>query len=103
MKQVIIKDVNCLNPCFNGRWSARQKTYNNGKSKENVLILVLMEDGMRVKRDQNKFYLISIRLNPCFNGRWSARTPNRVADADALKVLILVLMEDGLRVIKDRH
>ena len=39
-----------------------------------VLILVLMEDGLRVL--QTKLVIESfIRLNPCFNGRWSARIP----------------------------
>ena len=37
-----------------------------------VLILVLMEDGLRVENlDGGGFWLSC--LNPCFNGRWSAR------------------------------
>ncbi len=37
-----------------------------------VLILVLMEDGLRVPK--KKLTMLLISLNPCFNGRWSARS-----------------------------
>ena len=37
----------CLNPCFNGRWSARDRKYLKAKGVRDC-------------------------LNPCFNGRWSA-------------------------------
>ena len=40
-------EITCLNPCFNGIWSARAKDY----------LYVLTYDS----------------LNPCFNGIWSAR------------------------------
>ena len=36
-----------------------------------VLILVLMEDGLRARN--NVDLELQGRLNPCFNGRWSAR------------------------------
>ena len=36
-----------------------------------VLILVLVEDGLRPNDIEPKTYY-SIRLNPCFSGRWSA-------------------------------
>ena len=62
-----------------------------------VLILVLMEYGLRV----NSGALIRqppLGLNPCFNGIWSARGDVRPAEAEWLQgVLILVLMEYGLR------
>ncbi len=38
-----------------------------------VLILVLMEDGLREKRRISQ-RIKRNSLNPCFNGRWSART-----------------------------
>ena len=60
-----------LNPCFNGRWSARKA-----------------EDERRGAPRPS--------LNPCFNGRWSART-NKLGECHSPVVLILVLMEDGLR------
>ena len=41
------EEVACLNPCFNGRWSARRHT--NGPT-----------------------HMTGQCLNPCFNGRWSA-------------------------------
>ena len=34
-----------------------------------VLILVLMEDTLRVRDDENASFAVS--LNPCFNGRYS--------------------------------
>ena len=37
----------CLNPCFNGRWSASSVEEIEEKIKSIVLILVLMEDGLR--------------------------------------------------------
>ena len=42
------KDTKSLNPCFNGRWSARREKIISYKFK-------------------------ATGLNPCFNGRWSAR------------------------------
>ena len=39
----------CLNPCFNGRWSASIMYYLvTDERSYGVLILVLMEDGLRV-------------------------------------------------------
>ena len=37
----------CLNPCFNGRYSQSQRLHSNEQRGE-VLILVLMEDTLRV-------------------------------------------------------
>ncbi len=42
------------------------------KKQRSVLILVLMEDGLR-GATQNTYDLVNLSLNPCFNGRWSAR------------------------------
>ena len=63
---------------------------------DNVLILVLMEDTLRVTLAVAvALYVLS--LNPCFNGRYSQRCEDeRESVQDA--VLILVLMEDTLRV-----
>ena len=86
-----------------------------------VLILVLMEDTLRVDILQED--VVSGRLNPCFNGRYSqsflvvlnstffkslnpcfnGRYSQRVLHfklGDDTTVLILVLMEDTLRVIE---
>ena len=63
----------CLNPCFNGRWSASVSKGASYVSENAVLILVLMEDGLR-------------ELN------------NKIMSLLKKVVLILVLMEDGLRV-----
>ena len=62
-----------------------------------VLILVLMEDTLRVKLE--KIYLVYSRgLNPCFNGRYSQRALNTQLEK-CKTVLILVLMEDISEVI----
>ena len=61
----------CLNPCFNGRYSQRLIKISVPTWNIEVLILVLMEDTLRVHVDteqQNK-----LSLNPCFNGRYSQR------------------------------
>ena len=61
-----------------------------------VLILVLMEDTLRVF--VSLFSIIAqLRLNPCFNGRYSQRLYMLLALITAFFVLILVLMEDTLR------
>ena len=39
--------ANCLNPCFNGRYSQRPSKFHH-LMKQQVLILVLMEDTLRV-------------------------------------------------------
>ena len=58
----------CLNPCFNGRYSQSDILQEDVASGQ-VLILVLMEDTLRVgvasKENRNG------GLNPCFNGRYS--------------------------------
>ena len=60
-----------------------------------VLILVLMEDTLRVYRLTYLAYIIDC-LNPCFNGRYSQRN-NLTFINKKYAVLILVLMEDTLR------
>ena len=45
---VIYGSTASLNPCFNGRWSARTENYAPEYLPLSVLILVLMEDGLRV-------------------------------------------------------
>ena len=60
--------LNCLNPCFNGRYSLRFNTF---------LICELNKDC----------------LNPCFNGRYSL-SRWRYQRHWRISVLILVLMED---------
>ena len=64
--------ITSLNPCFNGRWSASFRRSEAKNADENVLILVLMEDGLRVLHDGDVITIPSESLNPCFNGRWSA-------------------------------
>ena len=73
ISQTLIADgEECLNPCFNGIWSATAEELFGKAIKSGVLILVLMEYGLRpyVDLDETLYYL---------------------------SVLILVLMEYGLR------
>ena len=60
-----------LNPCFNGIWSASVSGLVSYIA-YGVLILVLMEYGLRAMR---KLHVEANKhgLNPCFNGIWSAR------------------------------
>ena len=62
--------VDCLNPCFNGRYSQRT---------EHLLKVNAM-----------------LCLNPCFNGRYS-QSQRLHCNEQRGEVLILVLMEDTLR------
>ena len=59
----------CLNPCFNGRYSQRVHLIRLLCNKT-VLILVLMEDTLRAFKKSIKNF-IGKGLNPCFNGRYS--------------------------------
>ena len=64
-----------------------------------VLILVLMEYGLRPMYVPAELGIKVGGLNPCFNGIWSATATNNSGFAINGKsaVLILVLMEYGLR------
>ncbi len=63
--------INRLNPCFNGRYSQSMQRNGRAVRLQKVLILVLMEDTLRVTKEE--------------------------LDILKEKVLILVLMEDTLR------
>ena len=63
------KKNKCLNPCFNGRYSQRYSLNFCNRKFIFVLILVLMEDTLRVNASLQKEHKES--LNPCFNGRYS--------------------------------
>ena len=65
--------VQCLNPCFNGRWS--QTRDGALRARVPVLILALMEDSLGLYKAE--YGMECVRLNPCFNGRWSRTRRNR--------------------------
>ena len=62
--------VKSLNPCCYGRWSQSPLKASQSSRTKTVLILVVMEDGLRdeeyVEGEANY-----ICLNPCCYGRWS--------------------------------
>ncbi len=62
-----------------------------------VLILVLMEYGLRVGGQTAVKAVVNGGLNPCFNGIWSASGTLTAELKQVINVLILVLMEYGLR------
>ena len=67
----------CLNPCCYGRWS-QSMDYHTININVEVLILVVMEDGLRV--EFNDSFPAIISLNPCCYGRWSqSETENGVS------------------------
>ena len=66
--------IGSLNPCFNGIWSAREYRPAALELFLIVLILVLMEYGLRVGGQTAVRGTVLDRLNPCFNGIWSARS-----------------------------
>ena len=66
--------------------------------KEIVLILVLVEDGLRAVRRCMYDKVTGESLNPCSCGRWSQSSCIREEHRKLpSSVLILVLVEDGLR------
>ena len=70
----MLADMISLNPCFSGGWSQRVQRQSLVQH-QTVLILVLVEDGLR-------------------------ETPTRASCSLFAAVLILVLVEDGLRVFE---
>ena len=112
-----------LNPCSCGGWSQRIVTRSGIDTSFTVLILVLVEDGLRAnhfnrsertcsclnpcscggwsqrlsKSEQNS--VSSAGLNPCSCGGWSQRAGGKKFMPLSRDVLILVLVEDGLRVV----
>ena len=68
----------CLNPCFSGGWSQSILVPNRFDFNVMVLILVLVEDGLREPEPINTGYMWK-GLNPCFSGGWSQSTPKLMA------------------------
>ena len=90
--------VHCLNPCFNGIWSASE-TGEFGLEAQIWLGLNPCFNGIWSARTPSlSRWSLWICLNPCFNGIWSASTSSSIVLKGHL-VLILVLMEYGLRAI----
>ena len=85
-------DVGRLNPCFNGRWS-RTSDKAALLNYFNVLILVLMEDGLGLS--QACIFLTRLVLILVLMEDGLGQCGNCHIDGDR-GVLILVLMEDGL-------
>ena len=86
----------CLNPCSNGRCSARVWTSWLTRRGTSVLILVLMEDALRARERFSQIglslmVLILVLMEDALRDKqlqWSCNCES---------VLILVLMEDALR------
>ena len=55
MKEIILKRLRLLslNPCFSGRWSASLIIHGHSQIVIKVLILVLVEDGLREINDMS--------------------------------------------------
>ena len=68
--ETVLSRVSCLNPCSNGRYSQSVRNPHTGNLFF-VLILVLMEDTLRVIKNKDMETIES--LNPCSNGRYSQR------------------------------
>ena len=67
-----VVDMHCLNPCCNGIWS--QTVSLMILSALPVLILVVMEYGLRRTDGVRLFNYYTCSLNPCCNGIWSQTT-----------------------------
>ena len=66
-----------LNPSFNGTWSASWECINDYTPLYEVLILLLMEYGLREKK-KKEYPKTYEGLNPSFNGTWSASHVNHL-------------------------
>ena len=64
-----------LNPCFSGGWSRRGGLGRVFEAYKDVLILVLVEDGLGDMQNW-EVRLYNGGLNPCFSGGWSRRGRN---------------------------
>ena len=64
--------------------------------KESVLILVVMEYGLRLENMKMQNFPTEC-LNPCCNGIWSQTASQSLNQIKKQTVLILVVMEYGLR------
>ena len=62
----------------------------------NVLILVVVEDGLGGYLKIKSMHTAGFCLNPCCGGRWSRRHANQYFRLLRECVLILVVVEDGL-------
>ena len=112
--------VECLNPCSCGGWSQSGRCQLIKSQLKKVLILVLVEDGLRApckRGNKSSGYTVLILvlvedglrecisshrranacLNPCSCGGWSQRPLLCYSIPQGRIVLILVLVEDGLR------
>ena len=88
-------DYYCLNPYSIGIWSATHTEVHGRYAPYLVLILILLEYGLRLSRLMT-YSQCHKGLNPYSIGIWSAT--NRNADNHARNcVLILILLEYGLR------
>ena len=88
-----------LNPYSIGIWSATPTlTCPQGWGKL-VLILILLEYGLR-RRDNIAIKLLFLCLNPYSIGIWSATIYTEEEEEDMIEVLILILLEYGLRPAK---
>ena len=71
------KHVSCLNPCSCGGWSQSIKSVDVYNKECEVLILVLVEDGLREQGMPTESCLSKSCLNPCSCGGWSQRAWRR--------------------------
>ena len=85
-----------LNPCFNGIWSARDGLFDLVCTLPDVLILVLMEYGLR--DDGMIFTGVPTPVLILVLMEYGLRVDRGMTTVEAIAVLILVLMEYGLRV-----
>ncbi len=72
------------------------KYYISERKTRHVLILVLLEDGIGVDCFPTKYGYSWECLNPCFTGRWYRRQFKKGVLYSIYEVLILVLLEDGI-------
>ena len=58
-------------PCCSGQWSRTNTNSIMATVIVNVLILIVVDDGLVLRRKLETFFLVLQCLNPCCNGQWS--------------------------------
>ncbi len=66
-----MKPAPCRNPCFSGRWSEGSTSPILPPESWKVVILVLVEDGLKEDNLAREIGEGHDSRNPCFSGRWS--------------------------------
>ena len=90
------RSMTSLNPCCSGRWSRTWYEEQEVFAWKEVLILVVVDDGLVLMSAISVGKNGDVSLNPCCSGRWSRTIMSQITVGRDGDVLILVVVDDGL-------